>query len=411
MKPIALFFACCLLLPLHAGTQESPDYIVVSGVVKKQRTNEKLGYVNVHYLEQNVSTITNADGEFTIKIKKNEGEKGRLEFSHLGYSNVIISVHGRTIKDTTIYLTPVAIILNPVTVHAGDPESIVRQAISKIKNNYNSEPSLFSGFYRETIKKRTNYVSISEAVIDIYKTSYTRGINADRVYIEKGRQIADYSRYDTLLVKYMGGPVISTHLDVVKNNDFFLTYDDTPLYNYVLETTTMIDDRLHFAIKFSPKNVMPQSAYYGIMYIDQENLTFSRIEFNLSMQDQKLATKVILRKKPATMHFTPEEVAYLCIYKQHNGKSYLYYVRNEVQFKCDWRQRLFSTRYTIVSEAVVTGMQQVSEVSVGKSSFRPNQFLTGNAMNFYDEGFWQNYNIIDPTESLESAVQKLLKRQ
>jgi len=407
---ITLLLAFYFLIPLQTEAQDTPDHFVINGVVKEQRTNKKLGYVNVRYLEQNVSTITNTDGEFTIKIKKKEGETGRLEFTSLGYNSLLVPVHGRTIKDTTLYLTPGVIVLNPVTIYSGDPESIVTQAVRKIRDNYSSEALLFSGFYRETIRKRSNYVNISEAVIDIYKTPYTRGINADRVYIEKGRQLADYSRYDTVLVKFQGGPLLPIQLDVVKNNDLFLTEVDIPMYQYTLEQSTMIDDRPHFTIKFSARKVMPESPFYGVMYIDQENLTFSRVEFNLSMQDKKLVTDIILKKKPATMRFTPEEVSYLCIYKQHNGKSYLYYTRSELQFKCDWSRKLFSTRYTIVAEAVVTGIKQVSELSSEKPLFKRNQIFTDNAKNFYDANFWQNYNIIDPTESLETAVRKLLRK-
>ena len=407
---ITLFLAFFLLFPLCAIAQESPDYIVVNGVVKEQGTNKKLGYVNVRYLEQNVSTITNEDGAFTIKIK-NPGEKGNIEFTCLGYNRVLVSVQRATIKDIVIYLVPGTIVLNPVTIYSGDPETIVQQAVRKIKDNYNPETALFSGFYRETIKKRNNYVNISEAVIDIYKTPYTKGVNADRMYVEKGRQLADYNRLDTVLVKFEGGPWISIQLDVVKNNDFFLTNLDVYLYSYTLQQSIVLDDRPHFTISFTPVRVSRDAPFYGTMYIDQESLTFSRVEFYLSMQDKSMVTDIILKKKPATMRFTPEEVSYLCVYKQLNGKSYLYYTRNEMQFKCDWKRRLFSTKYTIVSEAVITGIKQVAELPAGKPAFKKNQAFSDKVQNFYDKNFWEDYTIIDPSESLESAVKKLLKKR
>ena len=179
----------------------------------------------------------------------------------------------------------------------------------------------------------------------------------------------------------------------------------------MMEQSTIIDDRPHFTIKFAPYKVLPESPFYGTMYIDQESLTFSRVEFNLSMQNKVLVTELIVRKKPFSMRFTPEEVSYMCVYKQHEGKSYLYYTRNEMQFKCDWKRKLFSTKYTIVSEAVITGIKQVAELPANKPHFKQNQIFTDDVQNFYDANFWQNYTIIDPTESLESAVKKLLKRQ
>jgi len=407
---VTLFLSFCFLLPFGIKAQERSDFIAVNGVVKELRTNKKLAYVNVRYLEQNVSTITNVDGEFTIKIKKKTDEKGRLEFTCLGYTNLVVPIHGQAIKDTVIFLTQGAIVLNPVSIYSGDPKKIVEQAVQRVEDNYNSAAAAFSGFYRETIKKRNNYVNISEAVMNIYKTPYAKGISADRVFVEKGRQLADYSRYDTVLVKFEGGPWITIQLDVVKNNDFFLTEQDIPLYRYTMEQSVIIDDRPHFTISFAPWQIKRESLFYGTMYIDQESLTFSRVEFHLSMQNKSMVTEVILKKKPFTMRFTPEEVSYMCVYKQHNGKSYLYYTRNEMQFKCDWKRKLFSTRYTIVSEAVITGIRQVTELPAGKPSFKKNQVFSDNVQNFYDENFWQDYTIIDPTESLESAVKKLLKK-
>ncbi|OAV63862.1 hypothetical protein Barb6_03500 [Bacteroidales bacterium Barb6] len=46
-----------------------------------------------------------------------------------------------------------------------------------------------------------------------------------------------------------------------------------------------------------------------------------------------------------------------------------------------------------------------------KASFKPGQSLSDKVVDFYDEDFWGAYNIIEPTESLESAVSKLKKQQ
>ena len=40
-----------------------------------------------------------------------------------------------------------------------------------------------------------------------------------------------------------------------------------------------------------------------------------------------------------------------------------------------------------------------------------NESLSDKVMGFYDVNFWGAYNIIEPTESLESAVNKLKKEQ
>ena len=67
------------------------------------------------------------------------------------------------------------------------------------------------------------------------------------------------------------------------------------------------------------------------------------------MNDRNKATQAILRKKPFGLRFKPVEVSFLVNYKERNGLTYLSYIRNGVRFKCDWKRKLFSTNYTILS--------------------------------------------------------------
>ena len=66
--------------------------------------------------------------------------------------------------------------------------SIVEKAISNISKNYANVPNLMTAFYRETIRKRRTYVSIGEAVVEIFKAPYatTCALMPARIY--KGRK-------------------------------------------------------------------------------------------------------------------------------------------------------------------------------------------------------------------------------
>lgn len=143
----------------------------------------------------------------------------------------------------------------------------------------------------------------------------------------------------------------------------------------------MLNDRPHYVISFQPQAILPYALYYGKLYIDKERLSFSRAEFALSMDDRNKATEAILRKKPFGLRFKPVEVAFLVTYKERDGMSYLSYIRNEVRFKCDWKRKLFSTNYTIVSEMVVTdGKEQNNSIPTGcllkRISLYPTRYRT-----------------------------------
>ena len=55
---------------------------------------------------------------------------------------------------------------------ATNPRLLVQDMLDKKDENYLSDQSIMTSFYRETIKKGWSNVSLSEAVVKIHKTSY-----------------------------------------------------------------------------------------------------------------------------------------------------------------------------------------------------------------------------------------------
>ncbi len=390
-------------------SQYSKDFYTVKGIVKDVHSLKNLGNANISVRGTSVGTVTNADGEFSIKIKDSLNAKS-IEVSLIGYSTEIYQLNGENADNVKIYLEPKQTILDAVTVYAMDAEQLVKSAINKIESNYNHEPSMLSGFYRETIKKRRSYVNVSEAIVEIYKTPYKEGVYKDAIQIYKGRRLLSPDPKDTLLVKLLGGPNLSIYIDAAKNPDLILNAETLSFYKYKMEGTAMIDNRSHYVVSFEPQVVLPYALFFGKLYIDVNTLAFSRAEFNISMDDRNKATAAILKKKPFGMHFKPEEISFLVTYKLRDGISYLNYIKSEVRFKCDWKRKLFSTNYAIVSETVITGGKNGDSSRIPyKLEFRDNQSLTEKVSSFADPAFWEDYNIIEPDVSLESAVNKLKK--
>lgn len=168
-----------------------------------------------------------------------------------------------------------------------------------------------TGFYRETAKKRKRYINVSEAVINLYRTSYRVGVEQDRVAIYKGRKLVSPRLSDTLAVKLLGGPTSSIYLDVVKNPDMLLSLDNLPYYSFHIEDITAINGRTQYVVSFKPQRVLPYALYYGKLYIDREKLSFTRAEFYLDVSERHKAIEAILRRKPSVLRFKPLEVGYL----------------------------------------------------------------------------------------------------
>ena len=386
----------------------------VSGVVRDKESRKKLENVAVSLVGTPIGTVTNAEGVFSLKIPHMDTIP-QLELSHIGYMNARFSAsapEGSNNMHATILMIPIALQLNEVVAYGNSARRIVEEALERIPKNYPSGESMTSAFYRETVQKGHRYISISEAMLDVYKTSYKqRTSDRDKVQIDKARRLLSQKQSDTLGVKVVGGPNLPLFMDVVKNAYALFDEETLDYYSFVQEPSVFIDDRLQYVISFRPRVKLDYALYVGRVFIDREHLAFTRAEFELDLSDRERAIAAILYKKPLGLRFRPQKVSFLITYRQHDGVTCLNYICNEMSFKCDWKRRLFSSSYVARSEMVAVDREEHPErVIARRDAFKPYQVFYDIVKEYWSEDFWKDYNIIEPTESLEDAVKKLRKQ-
>ena len=378
--------------------------VVIGGNVVDDKTGDPLGQVSIS--AGRISVVTNEDGDFSLKLAE---APGVIIVSHLGYKTKRVKVkNGDELK---VRLQPTTIHLREVVVMNEDPRELVDIAISKIPDNYSKVPELLKGFYRETAMKRKHYIYVAEGVEDMYKTPYNRSIGRDRVAIVKGRRLLSQKRGDTLGVKVMGGPVQAVVMDLVKNRDFLLNKEDLDVYKFTMGIPEYINDRLQYVVQMEPSESMPYALYHGKLYIDSERLAFTRIELNLDMADKDKATRTMLVKKPLGVKFKPRELSSVVDYRYEDGVTRISYLRNTFRFNCDWKKRLFATSFTATCEMVVTDSSSDDVQPIAsRSSFDSRDAYYDKVEYFLDPDYWRSYNIIEPSESLDKAIRKLVSK-
>ena len=394
---------CSLLMLLGAMAQKT----TVSGSVVDSATGRAIEGANV--TAEGLSVVTNGDGYFVLK---SDAKIETIAVSHVGYRLKRVSVDGLSAENQKIRLEPMAIQLREVLVVADHPRELVNAAIRKIPQNYSPVPELYRCFYRETAMKRQHYICVAEGLVDMYKTGYQRDNRRDGVAISKGRRLLSPKRSDTLSVKVLGGPVAPVQLDVVKNTDFLLNSEELDHYELKMEVPTSIGDRSQYVISLTPRVKLPYALHFGKLYIDRETLAFTRVELTLDMSDRQKATDVMLIKKPLGVRFKPKEMSLLVDYRQGaDGLSRISYIRTTLRFNCDWKRRLFSTSFATFCElAVISSTNRDVQPIRGRETFDQRDAFFDKVDYFRDPDFWQDYNIIEPTESLDKAVQRLLKK-
>ncbi|NMC38344.1 MAG: carboxypeptidase-like regulatory domain-containing protein [Bacteroidales bacterium] len=391
---------------------DQQETLTFRGKVIDAETGTPLVFATVAVKETNVATVTNIDGEFLIKVYETQTSKN-LEITYLGYKNKVVPLTDLRIDGykNVISMLPAPIPIKEIIVKPIDPEAVVRSAITKIGRNYVDEPNLMTAFYRETIRKNRTYVSIGEAVVEIFKAPYNNDLRFDGARIYKGRKGSDVEKMDTVLFKLQGGPVTVLQLDIAKNTDDILTIDAMKYYDYTLSTVVEIDDKPHYVISFKQKPSVDNPLFLGNLYIETTTNAITEAEFGFNLEDKDAVSSIFIKKKPLGMEVTPEVATYRVKYREQDGKWYFAYSRAEVKFKVNWKRKLFNTFYTTMSEIAITDRTNEEVIKIpGKEKLRYTDVFSDKVEAFTDPEFWGDYNVIEPDQSIESAIRRLSRK-
>jgi len=393
----------------QANQRDTLTYVQYKGSVVDSKNRKILIFATLSLEGTNISTITNSEGEFSIKVPKNTVD-GKLTVSYLGYKSKEVNLNELKPEKNVITLDVYAITLREVSILPKDAESLIREVMDKRALNYSEDQNLMTAFYRETIRKRKTYVSLSESVIEIQKQPYL-SILDDLIQYFKGRKSTDYSRLDTLTFKLQGGPYSALYLDVMKYPEIIFTEDMMANYQFTIDVNTKIDDHLVYVLAFKQRPQVSGPLYYGKLYIDTESLAIISATFSLNVSDRAAATNMFLKKKPAGARLYPTQASYQVNYREKDGKWLYGYSRGDIIFKVDWDKKLFNTIFETTIEMAVTDWEKkLNKFAKPTDKLKPNVIMTDKVSDFSDPEFWGEYNIIEPEKPIEAAIKKIEKR-
>ena len=382
----------------------------IKGRVVDYKTNSPLTFTNFVISGTNISTVSNSDGEFVLKIPETSNHN-IIIVSRLGYETKKINISELN-KNSKIKLIPAITTLSEISINVHtDPEALVRATLGKKSTLYNNSNTLMTAFYRETIKKRRKNASLSEAVVQIHKQPYN-SLKRDAIELVKARKSTDYTKLDTLALKLQGGPFSNLYTDIIKYPEYIFTDEDMPLYEFSFDTNTQVNNQQIYVVNFKQKPNIITPLYYGKLYIDSETLALTNAVYSLNVENKELSSKMYIRKKPRKVDVYPTQATYRVNYRTQNGKWHYAYSNISLTFKVNWKGKLFNSIYTLNSEMAITDWEEI-DTKIAKSrerTLRPTTILADEASGFSDPRFWGEYNIIEPEKSIESAIKKIQKQ-
>lgn len=407
-KTLANTFLTVLLVTFTLTAQE--DFLEYSGKVVDGKTNKALEAVSLNVNETNVSTITNSEGEFVLKVSK-EYLDSKVIISFLGYNTKVVTLSELSDSNNTIELYRSVTELSEVNISAfKNAESLVRTVFGNKNKNHQDESVYMTAFYRETIKRRNRNVSLTEAVVNILKYPNKSPV-ADAISLNKARKSTDYKRLDTVSVKLQGGPFSTIYLDIMKYPEYIFTEATIDSYNFSFDKPSNINNRNVYVVNFSPKNNALNYSYNGKLFIDVESLALVSADYSLDLSNKSRSKNLLVKKKPSNVIVYPLEANYKVNYKERGGKWYYSYSNLFLEFKVNKKREIFNKVYSLSSEMAVTDWEinSTEQRIKNKDKLRPSVIITDAISGFSDPDFWGKYNLIEPDKSIESAIEKIKK--
>jgi hypothetical protein len=377
----------------------------LTGQIIDRKSRKPVEYASIYIRSKNIGTVSNNDGNFIIKLPK-INISDSIYFSCIGYKMTARQISDLQSGEHVIPMELINFQLKEVNVKPIKPEDVIKKAVERIPKNYSTIPLMLAAFYRETIQQNNQYVALSEAILHIYKASYDSYLN-DQVTIFRGRKSHFEKQMDTVVFKFQGGIYTSLMLDIAKNPSNFISDEYLGFYDFILDDIIIVGGRSTYVIAFDQKDNIAYPLFKGKLYIDIDSYALVRADFMISPKGLENAADILVRKSPRKLKVKPTFSSFVVNYVNRNSTWYLNYIREEVEFRIRKKFSFYGTTFRSRAEMVITQTD-----STGVKRLKSNTTVRSNdifveKIGTYDPEFWGGFNIIQPDESLEQALQKI----
>ena len=385
------------------------EHINVKGKIINEKNDKAIPFATVYVPGASLGTISNYEGNFELFLPVKDSIDS-LEVSCIGYKTAVIKSKEFLTGKVDVKLEPSNFQIDELIVRPEDPKGLIRACLEKKKENYSTKPEMLSAFFREASKQDDKYIALSEAVIDIYKTSYASD-DPDLVKLKRGRHGTNIQQPELVNLVVEGGLYNSVQLDIVKYGVSFIDPDYFNQYEYTLTRHIIYQGRLTYVINFKFIGNEAITGFDGKLYIDVETLAITRAEFELSDKGLENARNILVRKSPPSFVVKPKHAEYEVEYRYYDSTWNLMQARSDISFKLRKRRasksKAFSCNFSSTSQFVITGRSTEGFQRIKyRDASKPHDILY-DQITSTDPGYWGTENIILPEEPLLKTIEKL----
>jgi len=382
---------------------EEPGFI--SGKIIDEESKEPLPFATIGLKNKGRGTVANNNGEFMLKITR-DFLADTLSVSYLGFIGREIPLEQALGNNLTITMKREFISIPEIMIRTQIPQEIIFKTLSAIPRNYGNTPALLTAFYREGVMKKQELQTYSEAILRIFKSSYTGFIN-DQINVFKSRKIENLNRSDTLAIRLKAGLSTCLELDGVKNNFDFISRDNINNYTYRMTDIIIYDDETAYVIDFEQKENVDQPLFKGTVYINTDDFALLRTDFEINPKYINKMRDSYVSSPSHGFETWPSSVKYSVSYRKINDRYFLSHVRGVLVFVTKKKKRLFNSQFTVFFELAVTEMNLNNVSRFEREELAPIHSIFSKTITSYDSEFWENQDFLKPEDNLLQALKNM----
>jgi hypothetical protein len=389
--------------PVQAdSTSEKIRYI--TGKVIDYETSEPLPFATIALKNKGKGTVTNNNGEFGLKITP-DFLNDTLSVSYLGYSGREIPVSQSFESNLTIYMNKEFISIPEIIIKNQNPQDLIGRTLKAIGRNYGNSPALMTGFYREGVMKKSELQTYSEAILQIYKSSYAGTLLGDQIKVFKSRKIENTDRSDTLAIRLKAGLSTCLELDGAKNIFDFLS--NTSDYNYRMTDIVSYDDEAAYAVEFEQHENVDLPLFRGTIFINTTDYGILDAEFEINPRLISKMKDSFISTSSREFNTWPSSVKYSVSYRKMNDRYFLSHVRGDLVFTSSQKGKLFRTQFKVFFELAITETSLTNVQRFEREELAPIHSVFSRTIKNYDPQFWGNQDFLRPEDNLMQALKKM----
>ena len=390
--------------PTESHPLTEPEFI--TGVITDAETNESLPFATIALKNSGRGTVSNENGEFGLKIMPGLTDDTLL-VSYLGYQRSEMAVSRIKGNPVTIPMEREFISIPEIIIRNQIPQEIIAKAKALVPANYGNTPALMTGFYREGVLKKNELQSYSEAILEIYKSSYTATLLHDQVKVYKSRKIDNADLRDTLAIRLKAGLSTCLDLDGARNTFDFLAAENMKDYKYMMTDIVTYDDEAAYSIEFEQKEDVDLPLFKGTIYINTSDYGILNADFELNKTLIRKLKDSFVTSSSSGFNTWPVSVKYSVSYRKMNNRYFLSHVRGDLVFTSDRKKIFFNTQFRVFFELAITETSLENVVRFDREELAPVHSIFSKTINSYDPDFWGDQDFLKPEDNLLKALKNM----